>query len=142
MQYSVMEVGGSHTGPPLLEDPNTVWLFTVSMAVKKTMTTASLTRKTFNWSGLLTVSEVQFIIIMAGNMVLRCTARHGAGYILIRKQQEVYCDPRSSLSIGDLRVHPHSDTLPPTKPHLLIVPLPLGGIFFETITKRRTHFLQ
>lgn len=53
-QHSVMEVGGRHKAPLLLEDPNTVsgsWrnvLVTVSIVVKKTMTMASLTRKTFN----------------------------------------------------------------------------------------------
>jgi hypothetical protein len=28
-----------------------------------------------------------------------------------------------------LKAHPHSDTLPPTRPHLLIVPLPGPSIF-------------
>ena len=43
------------------------------------------------------------------------------------------CVPHTGLSIGDLRVHPHSDMLPPTRPyirtHLLIVPLPMGQAF-------------
>ena len=29
------------------------------------------------------------------------------------------CDPRSSLSILDIKAYLHSDTLPPTRPHLL-----------------------
>lgn len=43
-----------------------------------------------------------------------------------------------ALSTGDLRAHPHSDTLPPTRPRLLIVPLPMGAIFFQTTTQ--DHF--
>jgi hypothetical protein len=31
-----------------------------------------------------------------------------------------------SLCIGDFKAGPHSDILPPTKPHLLIMPLPMG----------------
>jgi hypothetical protein len=31
-----------------------------------------------------------------------------------------------SLSIGDLKAHLHSDTLPPTRPQLLIVPLSIA----------------
>jgi hypothetical protein len=34
-----------------------------------------------------------------------------------------------SLSIGDLKAHPHSSTLPITRPHLLIVPLSMGQAF-------------
>jgi len=34
-----------------------------------------------------------------------------------------------SLSIGDLKAHPHSDTLPPTRPHPLIVPLSTGQAY-------------
>jgi hypothetical protein len=34
-----------------------------------------------------------------------------------------------SLSIGDLKAYPHSDILPPTWPHILIVPLPMGQAF-------------
>ena len=37
-----------------------------------------------------------------------------------------------SLSIGDLEVLLHRDALPPTRPHLLIVPLSGGTIFFQT----------
>jgi hypothetical protein len=33
------------------------------------------------------------------------------------------------LGRRSLKAHPHSDTLPPTKPHLLIVPLPRPSIF-------------
>jgi hypothetical protein len=34
-----------------------------------------------------------------------------------------------SLSIKDFKVHLHSDVLLLTKPHLLIVPLPLGQVY-------------
>jgi hypothetical protein len=35
-----------------------------------------------------------------------------------------------SLSIGDLKAHPHSDTLPTlTRPYFLIVPFPMGQAF-------------
>jgi hypothetical protein len=34
-----------------------------------------------------------------------------------------------SLSIGDLKAHPHSDTLSLTRSHLLIVPLPISQAF-------------
>jgi hypothetical protein len=49
--------------------------------------------------------------------------------------RSLYFHTRQSLSIGDLKAHPHSDTLlhkatpAPTKPHLLIVPLPVGQAF-------------
>jgi hypothetical protein len=36
------------------------------------------------------------------------------------------CHTRSTLGIGDLKAHLQSDTSPPTRPHLLIVPLPIG----------------
>jgi hypothetical protein len=32
------------------------------------------------------------------------------------------------LSIGDLKAHPSSDTLPPTRPHLPIDPFPIGQL--------------
>jgi len=34
-----------------------------------------------------------------------------------------------NLSIGYLNAHPYSDTLPPTRPHLLIVALPMRQAF-------------
>ena len=34
-----------------------------------------------------------------------------------------------SLSIGALKARPHNDTLPSTRPHLLIVPFPMGQAF-------------
>lgn len=39
---------------------------------------------------------------------------------------------QSQTSIGELKACTHSVTLPPTKPHLLRVPLTLGAIFFQT----------
>lgn len=32
-------------------------------------------------------------------------------------------------NMGDLKANPYSDTLPPTSPYLLIVPLPMGPTF-------------
>ena len=34
-----------------------------------------------------------------------------------RRRLEFHTD--KSLSLGDLKAHPHSDILPPTRPHLL-----------------------
>ena len=42
--------------------------------------------------------------------------------------------PKNSLSIGHLKVHPHSDPLPPTRPKILRVPLFWGDIFFQATT--------
>ena len=39
-----------------------------------------------------------------------------------------------SLSKRILQAHPHSDTLPPKRTCLLIVPLPFGATFFQTTT--------
>ena len=44
-----------------------------------------------------------------------------------------------SLSIGDLKAHPHRDTLPPTRPPLLIVPLPLGQTLKHTSLWQQTY---
>lgn len=41
------------------------------------------------------------------------------------------CHTDPSLRKGHLGAHPHSDRLPPTKPHPLVVPLPIGAIFFQ-----------
>ena len=38
------------------------------------------------------------------------------------------------LKKRDLKVYPHSDTLPSVRPHLLIVPLASGAIFLQTTT--------
>lgn len=38
------------------------------------------------------------------------------------------------LEKRDLKACPYGDTLPTTRPHLLIGPLPLGAIFFQIIT--------
>ena len=42
-------------------------------------------------------------------------------------QEECLIHTRQSLSMGgDFKAHPHSDALPLTRPHFLIVPLPMG----------------
>jgi hypothetical protein len=41
-------------------------------------------------------------------------------YILIyRQQKETVCPTEHSLNIEYLKAHPHSDALPPIRPHLL-----------------------
>ena len=40
-------------------------------------------------------------------------------------QTEATLTGQCSLSIGDLKDHPQSDTFPPTRPYPLIVPLPV-----------------
>ena len=52
------------------------------------MTTETLIKKTFNWGGSLTVSEVQSIITMARNVVVcRLGAGEGAESISCRQQE-------------------------------------------------------
>ena len=77
-------------------------------------------------SGSITVSEVQFIIIMVG--AWQCAGRCGARVesATSYRQQEVDCHTEKSA--------PHNDTLIPARPHLLIVSLALGAIFFPTTT--------
>ena len=88
-----------------------------------------LVRVLLLWRGTMTmetykVSEVQFIIITVWN-VAACRQtwrwkRSWEFYILIHRQQnETVWYIRHSFSIGDLKAHPHSDTLSPTRPHLL-----------------------
>jgi hypothetical protein len=92
-----------------------------------------LQRQTFNW-GWLTVSEAQSIIIMVGNVAVCrqtwCCRRSWEFYILLRRRQkETVFHTRWSLSIGNFKAHPHSDTLPLTRSDFLIVPLPVGQAF-------------
>jgi hypothetical protein len=47
-------------------------------------------------------------------------------YILIHSEQETVYHTRYCLIIYDLKAHPHTDALPPTRPHLLIVPLSMA----------------
>lgn len=48
-----------------------------------------------------------------------------------------------SLSTGGLKVHLHSDALPPTRPQLLIVPLPIGQTYSNQHTQKMlTEFLR
>jgi hypothetical protein len=39
------------------------------------------------------------------------------------------CVTGLSLTTGDFKASPYSDTLPPTRTHLLMVPLPMGQAF-------------
>ena len=49
--------------------------------------------------------------------------RHGAGELdespTSYRQEEMICHVEQNMSKGDLKAHPHSDTFPPTRPHLL-----------------------
>ena len=48
-------------------------------------------------------------------------------YIVIHKQQqERMYHTRIRLNIGEHQTFPHSDTLPPTRPYFLMVPLAMG----------------
>ena len=59
--------------------------------------------------------------------------------VLRKGLRDLHFDPQTTgselysrghnLSKGELTTYYHSDTLPATRPYLLIVPLPLGGIF-------------
>ena len=94
------------------------------MLWRDTMTSATLIKKTFNWDGLLTVSEVQSTIIMTDSTVACRQLCWGSWecYILqapggqqaITLREFEFKRPQSLLD---------RDTLPPTMPHLLKVPL-------------------
>ena len=94
------------------------------------MTTTTLIKKTFHWGGSLTVSEVQSIIIRAGSMSV-CRQTWGC----LRLNQKA---TQSGLTHGawlehtwDLEACLHNSTFPnkttttPTRPHLLLVSLPM-----------------
>ena len=67
---------------------------------------------------------------MAACSQIWCGRRRGAVYILVlRQQKETVCHAGQCLNIGDLKAHPHGDTLPLTRPHLPIVPLPMSQAF-------------
>ena len=61
-------------------------------------------------------------------------------HMVLEKWRLLHLDPKTarerlsfhtgqSMSIGDLKAQPHSDTFPPTRSHLLIVPLLVGQAF-------------
>jgi hypothetical protein len=54
-------------------------------------------------------------------------------YILIEGSQKTLFHIGRSLSLGGLNIRLHSDALPPTRPHLLIVPLPVGHAYSNHI---------
>ena len=60
------------------------------------------------------------------DVVLKLRMLHLAG-----NRNSTDCQIEGSLSKGDLRAHPHSNTFLPTRPHLLIVPFPLGAILCQ-----------
>ena len=96
--------------------------------------------------GWLTVSEVQFIIIMVGHgsvqadIVLEKELRVPHLDLQATEQKEsLYTE--HSLSMRDLQVCPDNDTLPPTSPHPLRVPLPVsyGGQITPDTFAQQTH---
>jgi len=61
---------------------------------------------------------------MAASMTRRVSRRD---WFLQTGRRRLFFALGQSLSMGgDLKAHPHSDTLPLTRTHLLIVPLPMG----------------
>ena len=81
------------------------------------MTSATVIKKTFNWGGLLSVPEVPTIIyqgsVQADVVLEPLTVLHLASS---RKSTEIL---GGFLTIGISKAHHHSDTLPPTRSHLL-----------------------
>jgi hypothetical protein len=69
-----------------------------------------------------------------------CRRRSLEFYILIHRQQETVCHTEHSLSIGDLKAHPHNDTFLSTRLHLLHQ----GHTYSikATPTPARPHLLQ
>ena len=91
------------------------------------MTIATLTKKTFNYGGSLTVSEVQSIIIMMGPWQ---GAGGCSGEVPAGNRKPTVSNTEEGLSKRDLKACPYSDTFPPIRSHLLRVPLLLGAFFF------------
>jgi hypothetical protein len=98
-----------------------------------------LERKTFN-GGWLTVSEVQSIIIMVGSMKADTVLKESRvlqldpkatrrRLISAGKQDEALFYTEWCLSTKSPQSQPHTDTLPPTRPHLPKVPLSMGQTF-------------
>ena len=96
------------------------------------MTIATLIRKTFNWGGSLIVPKVQSVIIMMGSME---TCKQTWCWLQLVGNREGSVAAGVLLSITELKGHSYSDTLPPTRPYLLIVSFPLESIFFQTTTR-------
>lgn len=93
----------------------------VSIAVISTRTTGTVIQH-FIGVASHTVSEVQSVIIMTGSL-----AAPDVGLHLTDKRKSAVPSKR------DPKFHPHSETLPPARPHLLIVLHPLGPISFKTL---------
>jgi hypothetical protein len=79
-------------------------------------------RTPFNW-GWLTASEVQSIIIMVYSSVQADMVMEELRVLhLVPKAARRRLNPHWAL--GQLKAHPYSDTLPPTRPHT-----PVGQAF-------------
>ena len=95
------------------------------------MAMATLIRKTFNWDGSLHFQRFSSSLSWweAWPHASRCGA-----CILQATVSGLIVTLSEAWKKRDLQGHPHSDALPPARPHFLTVPLPLGDIFFQTTT--------
>jgi hypothetical protein len=123
-----------------------IWL-AVLVSVKRHQCHCS-SYKEKHLTGLAYVSEVKSIIIMVGSMATHrqtwCWKRNWEFYKLIWRQlKETVLHTGCSLSICEINAYPHSDILPPTRPHFLTMPFPVakhsntwvyGGHSYSNIT--------
>jgi hypothetical protein len=65
-------------------------------------------------------------LVLEEPSVLDLTPKAAKGDCPASSQEETIFHTAWSLSMGDLKTHLHSDTLPPIRPHLLTVPLPMA----------------
>lgn len=92
---------------------------------------ATLIKKAFNWGfrGCVHYHHDGYHDGVQADVVLELRMLHLAG-----NRKSTGCHTRGNLSTRDLKAGPHGDIHPPTRPPLLIEPLPLAAIFFQTIT--------
>jgi hypothetical protein len=81
------------------------------------MTKATLKRTTFNWSWL-TGLEVQSIIINVGHGSIQAEGREELKVLHFDTKADRRKLASRHLGGRFLKAHSHSDTLPPTRPHL------------------------
>ena len=94
---------------------------------------ANLWKKIFNFGGLLTVRK--FSSLLSWQETRQRASRHenvAESRLLDNRKWSKILDMRCPYieHIWDLKACFHSDTLSPTRPHLLIVSLPLGTLVF------------
>jgi hypothetical protein len=106
------------------------WCLRVLLLWTDTMTKATLISTTFNW-GWLTGSEVQSIIIKKGAYITasrQAWCRRSWDFYIFIWRLLAECWFPGSCDKG-LKAYTHSDTPSPTRPELLIVPVPGPGIY-------------